>query len=297
MTPEARSRDRSAGNEHVSGNGQYLSQFGEDRLLAEHFGNKRSGCCVEVGAHNGVDGSNTHYFEQLGWACVLVEADPDLAASCQRARPAAHIANYAAVAPDTPRQLSFDVVEGCTALSALSVRDETLLRASFLGVDPSTKRIVVMTKTLDEILEAAKVSTLDFVTIDVEGHEWDVLRGFTLSRWNPEILIIERNTHFPDRRIMAHMRESGYAYWRSTGVNDWFRRVGTAVTDRWAYRQWLFRRYYMSKYASSYWLMAPLWWKFRRMQRQNLGRPLRNALKALLERAGLLARVRAWRKH
>ena len=56
----------------------YYSQFGEDRILDRLFRGKRKGFCVEVGANNGVDGSTTLHFEELGWDCILVEPNPTL---------------------------------------------------------------------------------------------------------------------------------------------------------------------------------------------------------------------------
>jgi len=56
----------------------YYSQFGEDRLLDKLFEGRRRGVCVEVGANNGVDGSTTLYFEEIGWDCILVEPNPAL---------------------------------------------------------------------------------------------------------------------------------------------------------------------------------------------------------------------------
>src|SRR4029077_1746907 len=57
----------------------YRSQNGEDRWLEAHFGGKRSGFFVEVGAYDGVNLSNTYHFEQTGWTGVLVEPDPEMA--------------------------------------------------------------------------------------------------------------------------------------------------------------------------------------------------------------------------
>jgi hypothetical protein len=44
-----------------------------------------------------------------------------------------------------------------------------------------------------------------------------VLQGFDIARWRPGILIIERNRHFPDARIMRYLRDAGYVYRRTTG--------------------------------------------------------------------------------
>src|SRR4030095_12271331 len=216
--------------------GQFKAQFGEDRLLHDYFHHKTSGCCVEIGANDGVTGGNTFFFDQLGGKCLLVEAIPHLAEQCRRARPNAIVANFAAVAPGNPEYVDFEMVVDYPALSSVSINPKTWRKAEFLGDAPRLRKIKVPSRTLDKILESAGISSIDFVTIDVEGHEWDVLQGFSIERWNPEVVIIERNTHWPDRRIMQFLAFRGYLYDRTTGVNDWFVRGSRAQAVSKAYR-------------------------------------------------------------
>jgi hypothetical protein len=86
----------------------------------------------------------------------------------------------------------------------------------------SVQEIKVPAATLSEILERERISRLDFVTIDVEGHEAEVLKGFDLRKWRPALVIVERNYWFPGVRTMNYFRGRGYAYLHTTGVNDWF---------------------------------------------------------------------------
>jgi hypothetical protein len=58
--------------------GPYHSQIGEDRILSGIFHGIARGPCAEVGAHNGVEFSNTYYFEQRERRCFLVEPNPTL---------------------------------------------------------------------------------------------------------------------------------------------------------------------------------------------------------------------------
>ena len=52
--------------------------------------------------------------------------------------------------------------------------------------------IEVPIRTLDSILDEANApARLDFLSIDVEGHEIDVLRGFDFARWNPRLILLE----------------------------------------------------------------------------------------------------------
>jgi FkbM family methyltransferase len=204
----------------------YKAQFGEDRVLDDYFGHKREGFYVEIGAYNGVKMSNTYFFEQQGWTGILVEADPGLADECGAVRPRSTIVNCAVVAPDAPTEVTFQVSDEWKSLSSLSFNDARRKNIERLTGNFKVSSITVPGRTLDRILEDNGAGGIDFMTIDVEGHEWDVLRGFTIERWRPEILILERNTTFPDARILRYMIRHGYHYMRTSGVNDWFVRRG-----------------------------------------------------------------------
>ena len=201
---------------------KYKAQFGEDRLLDERFGHKTNGYYVEVGAYNGVDLSNTFYFEGIGWTGVLIEADPEMAEVCRAARRNSKVVNCAVVAPDSPPLVTFEVSEECRGLSSLLLDADHRNRIKRFTGRVKIRRVRVPGRTLDSVLQECGSPEIDFMTIDVEGNEWDVLRGFTISRWSPRVLILERNSFFPDRRIINYLHSNGYLFQCTTGVNDWF---------------------------------------------------------------------------
>ncbi len=49
----------------------------------------------------------------------------------------------------------------------------------------------VPTITLDDLLERNGVKHIDFLSIDVEGHQKEVLDGFDLQRWRPALVCVE----------------------------------------------------------------------------------------------------------
>lgn len=254
----------------------FRAEFGEDRLLAEHFDGRRDGFYVEIGAYDGLDGSPTAYFEQTGWEGVLVEADPELAESCRRARPRARTVNCAVVAPGAPSEIQFEVLEGCRALSSLALADEELRGVDHISDQLEIRRISVAGRTVDDILAEAGAPRVDFISIDVNGYEWEALKGLTLDRWLPEIVILERGGHLPDRRILRHMHAHGYRFRRRTGVNDWFIRSSRFGAR---YRAWLLARHHAPAYLT---LFVPF-----------LRGPVKRAVKRVLGRLGVLDAARA----
>ena len=198
------------------------AQFGEDRKLRRIFGDRR-GVCVEVGGHDGVTGSNTYLFEQLGWECLVVEPVPYLARAIREAR-SCRVVEAAADARDG--EAEFLIAVGGDMLSTLDNESRRLSRID--EHDGRLERIVVRTRTLDHILEEAGVARVDFVTIDVEGNELRVLEGLSLERWQPRIVIVEDNSFCSDDAVQAYLARHGYTRFRITGVNHWYCRADDA---------------------------------------------------------------------
>src|SRR5262249_34889134 len=57
---------------------------------------------------------------------------------------------------------------------------------------------------------------------DVEGHELEVLRGFSIEKWRPTIMLIEDNSDFANTAVCDYLRRFGYVRFKRTGVNDWY---------------------------------------------------------------------------
>jgi FkbM family methyltransferase len=200
----------------MDGESQSGGQFDEDRLLLDIFG-QRAGCCVEVGAYDGLTGSASYAFEQRGWRCLLIEPIPALAEEIGRHR-ASTVVNCAA--SNAEGTATFYVAENVEQMSTLELTSGH--RRWIDQVGGTVRKTTVRTATLDRLLAEAGFAEIQFVTIDVEGHEMAVLEGFTLERHRPRIVIIEDNSVNGNRRVARHMSEHGYVHFRRTGVNEWY---------------------------------------------------------------------------
>jgi FkbM family methyltransferase len=194
------------------------AQFGEDRVLEEIFGARAGGYCVEVGANDGRTGSASYLFEQKGWECLLVEPIPALVEEIREHR-SCRVVNCAASSREG--EASFFIAEHVEALSTLDLTPRRLAWIEQAG-GGEVQEITVRTATLDSLLSEAGFPEVQFVTIDVEGHELAVLEGFTLEVYKPRVVIIEDNSASGDRRVARHMSKRGYVHFRRTGVNEWY---------------------------------------------------------------------------
>jgi FkbM family methyltransferase len=198
----------------------YYSQFGEDRLLQALLGGKGAGTCVEVGANDGRSGSNSLFFEQNGWDCILVEANPELCATLRRER-TGQVFECAASAEEGVATLQLSEGEvWADQISTICTGEEA--ERSLKRGRVTTRAVQVRTRRLDDILDEARLTQIDFITIDVEGHELEVLKGLTLDKWRPTILIIEDNVRFTGRGVRDHLNRQGYVRFHRTGINDWY---------------------------------------------------------------------------
>ncbi len=199
----------------------YYSQFGEDKILFEIFQGKTRGICIEVGANNGVDDSTSLFFERMGWKCILVEPDPSL---CQEMRSKRNALIYEYAASNRTDMVNLYVVEGAErahGLSTISANREDHDRIKSHGF--ASRPVQVRTMTLDEILMDAQLDgDVDFISIDVEGHEYEVLEGLSLEKWKPIIILMEDNSNFENNIIRNYLKKYGYIRFLRTGVNDWY---------------------------------------------------------------------------
>jgi hypothetical protein len=112
------------------------------------------------------------------------------------------------------------------------------------GATPQ-KIIRVHVRTLDSILEeAGSPVAFDFLSIDVEGHEIEVLQGFDMARWRPRLIMIE--DHVADLSKHRYLTSSGYRIVRRYENNGWYVPRDSAVTCSWPDRWEILRKYYLA---------------------------------------------------
>ena len=200
------------------------SQHGEDLLLWSFFGGRRHGFFVEVGAYDGVIFSNTYFLEALGWTGILVEPNSRLIERCVQARPFSR-AVHAAISDSSGGTLELSIVDGEPGLDALSyvgTPDAHIARVEQAG--GSVRKESVPRMTLDEVLGDDETH-LDLVSIDVEGHELNVLTGFSIDKYQPDVLLIEDNSHGHDRLVSCFLAERGYVERHRTDCNVFYCRA------------------------------------------------------------------------
>ena len=169
------------------------SQHGESSYLQTLFEPDYKGVAIEVGAYNGIDGSNTYSFEKKGWKCMCIEPVPEEFEKCKNAR---ELALQYAVSSENKEDVTFTVFtlqgNNKSAISGL-VPDERLI-LSHSHLIQNREDIKVKCKSLTNILDESNFPTeLDIVSIDTENTELAVLKGFDLDKYKVKVFVIENN--------------------------------------------------------------------------------------------------------
>jgi len=144
------------------------------KLNKEIFFEKENGFFIELGAYDGLTQSNTAFFEKTkNWTGILIEASRDRYEECVKNRPNSKCVNTACSATDNA-SISFNHENGLMS----KVVDDGLYSCD--------------TSTLETILDNCEVDrNIDFLSLDVEGHELEVLEGLNLCKYRPNYMLIE----------------------------------------------------------------------------------------------------------
>lgn len=179
---------------------EYFSQFGEDKWILENIKCPQGTFC-EVGAFDGVHGSNTLCFEKQGWRGCCIEPVPSNAAQCMANRSAVTwccAAGYSGLKP-------FFMKPGDAGAGGLTVQGYAF---------------PTVVCALEELVVASGFPNVDLLSIDTEGTELEVWE--TRGRLKPKIVIMEFWTqpNAPrDEEIIRQMTKDGYLAVHKTEAN------------------------------------------------------------------------------
>jgi FkbM family methyltransferase len=176
---------------------KYYSQIAQDRILNEElFQQARNGVFCDVGAHDGESGSNTLFFEkELGWTGICVEAEPS---NFDKLKTRRKCVNVFGAAYNRTGTISFTANNGYTnMLSGVTANYNQAHRARIQRElnehGGESKEITVPCYTLSSVFETHGVKTVDYLSIDTEGSELQVLEGIDFDKVHVNAIDYEVN--------------------------------------------------------------------------------------------------------
>lgn len=164
------------------------SQEGEDMILRRLFENQQTGFYVDVGAHHPMRFSNTYFFYKKGWNGINIDAMPGSMKLFNKFRP--RDINIEKPVSETKQVLTYYAFNE-PALNGFSkeLSDERNGKGNYFV--KFTKDIE--TSTLEEILDnnLPNNQQIDFLSIDVEGLDFMVLKSNNFTKYRPKVILIE----------------------------------------------------------------------------------------------------------
>lgn len=200
------------------------SQEGEDLILSKFFDGKRKGFFVDVGAFHPVRFSNTLKFYKLGWHGINIEARPGSKKLFDSIRKRDINVEYPV------SDVASELVYYCFNEPALNgFSPQLTMERNGIGHYKVIKEIKMMTKRLDEILDEYLPidQKIDFMSIDVESFDLNVLKSNNWNKYKPEVILVE-DLEFDfnnSSSITSYLGSNGYQMFARTFNTSLFKLI------------------------------------------------------------------------
>ena len=179
-----------------------------DLIIDYYFKDKKKGIYIDVVAYHPFKGSNTYKLFSRGWSGINIDLDYQTIDIFNHFRP--NDENICAAVSDSVTEKKLFFHHNRSAINTLEER---------LGYRAKEIK-TIKTTTLKEILDNSKfkVLDLDFLSIDVEGHELAVIKGLDLEKYPVKIIVIEhqdpemKKVEFYNQNIERTIQSDIYKY-------------------------------------------------------------------------------------
>jgi FkbM family methyltransferase len=188
------------------------AQEGEDLVLARIFATKPDGFYVDVGAHHPIRFSNTYLLYRRGWRGINIDATPNSMEEFKRVRP--RDVNIEFLVSSNEKSQTFYLLNepALNTVSAELAQHRNLEDPQYRVVDSITLNSRRLASILDDYLPTGQI--IDVLNIDVEGHDFDVLKSNDWTRYRPTVILVELLTttgaEFEQHEITQYLHEKGY---------------------------------------------------------------------------------------
>lgn len=209
---------------------KYYSLQGQDKWALDLLGHEKDGYFVDIGAHDGKHCSNTYVMEQLGWDGICVEPNPNL-----RGFPSL-IENRKCICENLcifSEETEVDFVARGRRPQGSGIVMESANRDIDKLVERGHPVIKVKAITLEQLLDKHNApSVIDYINIDTEGSEYEILKVFNFNKYRFKTLTIEHNYFegqgYPEaarikrENIRNLLEANGYKFDKAVVADDWY---------------------------------------------------------------------------
>lgn len=164
---------------------EYFSFSGVDIILEKIFKNQDKGIYIDVGCQHPIKNNNTYLLYKKGWEGINVDLDKDNIDLFNASRSKDNNFNKALSSDVNDVDLYF--YHKKSPINTINKRTSEFQKAKVSSIKK------IKTDTLNNIILNTKYknSSFDLLSIDVEGHELEVLKGFNLVKFSPNVIVVE----------------------------------------------------------------------------------------------------------
>lgn len=179
------------------------SQINQDLFVLKTLNWKRDGYFVEFGATNGIDLSNTYLLEKdFGWSGILSEPNPQWSKALIKNRKCHK--NFDCIWKYRNKVYNFEI-SNIPEHSGLYFKKQNIINFRKKNLSK------VKTITLTDLLEKYNApKNIDYLSIDTEGSEFEILSTFNFAKYNISIITCEHNYSSKRNKIFNLLKSNGY---------------------------------------------------------------------------------------
>jgi FkbM family methyltransferase len=193
----------------------FYSQFEQDKFLQNNiFKSLKNGFYVDVGAHNGINGNNTLYFqENHNWNGINIEPIKSVYDKLVINRPNDINLNYAICNFNGKTDFlcnigATEVISGIKNFYDFR-HFQRLINENNI-YNSTTQIINVTTKRLETIFDEYKISHVNYLSIDVEGAEFEVIKSINFDKVFIDVIGFENNYHDKSIPIINYLIDNNF---------------------------------------------------------------------------------------
>jgi FkbM family methyltransferase len=163
----------------------YFSFSGVDIILEKIFRNHSKGIYIDIGCQHPIKNSNTYLLHKKGWEGINVDLDKDNIDLFKTSR--SHDLNFNKALSAEVKEVDLYFYHKKSPINTIDKKTSDFQKAEVTSIKK------INTDTLNNIILKTKYkdSVFDLLSIDVEGHELEVLKGFDLTKFSPKVIVVE----------------------------------------------------------------------------------------------------------
>jgi len=203
----------------------YMSQYGQDKFVAEHFNFLKNGVFIDIGANDGKTLSNTYFLEkELSWSGLVIEPSPKVFKRLEVNRNCillnACISNESGTAEFLELSGHTEMLSGL--IDKYDQRHLKRIEDEIEEFSGEKNYIQVPCYKLEDVMKEYKLNKIDYLNIDIEGGEFDLLKSINFNDIEIDVIGVENN--YKEDKIKNYLSQYGYSLIAIVGSDEMYKK-------------------------------------------------------------------------